>query len=791
MLFRSDGETSTEENPVHTYKVRGKYRVVLTVTSENGCTDKDVFEINNYLKLIADAGANKEICLGETIRLNGSAKDGLPEYEYLWNPENSLDSPDISNPIATPDSTTMYYLTVTDSIGCISTDSVLVTVKPLPKVVVQDNIFICAGDSIEIGGDAFGAPGPFQFEWTPSTGLSDTKISNPIAKPVVTTVYTVKITSSNGCSAENKFKVEVKPIPNAEAGEDVIICYGDSVLIGDFASCGVEPFSYSWLPRNGLSDPNSARTLAYPLSTTKYVLKVTDAINRVAYDTIEVFVNPFLTLDAGENIEICNGTEAHLISTASGGTPLYNYRWYDESGNLIGDVQPLTVEPSLTTKFFVIVTDANGCTSTDSMTIIVNPKPSIDAGKDTMLCAGSSYQIGNEASRGTPPYTYKWDPPTYLSSTIDAKPIATAIKTTLYAVTVTDSKGCISTDSILIEINPIPTAIAGDDMTICAGDTIKIGGEAFCGLEPYQYEWTPNTNIIYHNIAEPLVFPKTTTTYIVKVTDALNRFDYDTVVVNVNPLPNLAGTPDVAICLGDSAIIGSNGISGTPPYSYKWYSSELISNPESEKIIVSPQKLSLYIQQVTDANGCSNYDSIWVRVNNPPKVKIIGNTTTCVGKSIQLSVDIQGGSPDYQYYWSPSDYLDDFNSSSPKATPMRNITYKVVVIDANGCKDSAFHSIVISEISSLLRVPVIHTNPKQKNLRIPIYLDDEKNITQCLPDSLYIRMQWDATLYNPTGVSMGRFSKTLVPDCLWEVDIVVPTMNHLAKIGRASCRERV
>jgi hypothetical protein len=117
----------------------------LHVTDAIGCTGQMDIMVQQYPQVFASAGNDKEICLGESTVLNGSASGGLADYSYQWTPAIGLNNPNIANPVASPLISTSYTLTVTDQNGCSETDQVTVTVNPLPEVfgLSQDSTHFC------------------------------------------------------------------------------------------------------------------------------------------------------------------------------------------------------------------------------------------------------------------------------------------------------------------------------------------------------------------------------------------------------------------------------------------------------------------------------------------------------------------------------------------------------------------------------------------------------------------------------------------------------------------------
>lgn len=176
-----------------------------------------------------------------------------------------------------------------------------------------------------------------------------------------------------------------------------------------------------------------------------------------------------------------------------------NYNWTSDPAGFTSNIPSPKVGPKVTTTYHLHVDQGVSCISADtSITVIVNPRPIIDAGKDTNVCFGKEIRIGSEAERGTPPYYYSWTPPSGLSDRYSATPIANPAVETKYFLTVVDSKGCTRTDSVNISIaKNIPPAVYAESSTnICQCDSVTLVGEK--GFDRYLWsngETTPDITV--------------------------------------------------------------------------------------------------------------------------------------------------------------------------------------------------------------------------------------------------------------------------------------------------------
>jgi cytoskeletal protein CcmA (bactofilin family) len=162
----------------------------------------------------------------------------------------------------------------------------------------------------------------------------------------------------------------------ASAGADTAICLGSSVQIGGSptASGGTSPYNYSWSPSAGLDDDSIANPAASPSSTTQYIVTVTDADNNTAMDTVVVTIHPQPVANAGSDQIITSGNSVQIggSPTASGGTSPYSYSWSPSAGLDDASIANPTASPSSTTEYIVTVTDDNGCSDSDTMTVTID-----------------------------------------------------------------------------------------------------------------------------------------------------------------------------------------------------------------------------------------------------------------------------------------------------------------------------------------------------------------------------------------------------------------------------------
>ncbi len=620
----------------------------VTGTDANGCSNTSTTTVTVNLLPNITITPNTGLCIGFSVPLLASGGGS-----YQWAPAAGLSCTNCPNPTATPTTTTTYTVTVTDANGCVNTDSVTVTVYTQIPITITPNSSICAGGSIQLN-----ASGGTTYQWSPSTGLSATNIPNPVASPSVTTTYTVLVTDANGCSSTDSVTITVNSLPVITTGANDTICQNGSTILS--VSGGV---SYSWQPVASLSNPNIANPVATPSGTTIYTVTGTDANGCQNTATQTVVVNPLPNVDAGIDLAFCQGGSVQL--NASGA--LF-YQWAPATGLSATNIPDPVASPAATTVYTVTGTDANGCTNTDTVTVTVNPLPTVTVSPDMAICENGSTQLS--ASGGV---SYKWSPATGLSNPNISNPVASPAASTTYTVTVVDANGCPNFDSVRVTVNALPVITTSPDDTICLG-----GSTVITASGGVSYVWSPPTGLSSTTVANPVASPTVTTTYMVTGTDANGCQANATVTVTVlNPADPMAG-PDATICPGGSVQLNaSNGVS------YQWTPATDLSCTNCPDPVASPTSQTTYTVTIVDANGCTNTDQVTVSLFTPPVVSAGPDMTIYKGESVQLH-----GTGGVSYVWSPPTWLSDPNIADPVATPNDTITYILLVTDVNGCQNS-------------------------------------------------------------------------------------------------------
>lgn len=358
-----------------------------------------------------------------------------------------------------------------------------------------------------------------------------------------------------------------------------------------------------------------------------------------------------------------------------------SYSWSPATALSSTSTATTTASPTATTIYTVTMSRGYGCPVMDAVTVTVNSLPVAAAGNDAAICAGDNITLA--ASGGN---TYAWLPASGLSNAAIGNPVASPASTTTYTVTVTNTAtGCSNTDDVMITVNALPVAAAGNDAAICAGDNITLaasGGDS--------YAWLPASGLSNAAIDNPSASPASSTTYTVTVTNtSTGCFNTDDVMITVNALPVAAAGTDAAICAGDNITLAASGGD-----TYAWLPAAGLSNAAIDNPSASPSSTTTYTVTVTStATGCSNTDDVMITVNELPSVTTTATDAMCFGTSDGTAMASVTGTSTYSYSWTSGSTTD---TESNLVAGSYTVT---VTDDVTGCQSQS--AVAISEPAPL------------------------------------------------------------------------------------------
>ena len=403
-----------------------------TVTGTSGsCTGDTTITITVSPNLVISVTPPvATICNGSSVNLTASGASN-----YTWANASGLNITTGATVIASPASTTSY--TVTGTSGTCSGDTT-VTITVMPDIIVS----LSSGDStICIGATVLmAASGAVNYTWSPVTGLSSGTGSSVSASPAITTTYTITGTSSV-CTDDTTITITVVPTPviTANASPETICAGAGSTLTANGASTAS---NYTWSPSSSLNSSTGNSVIATPSNTTIYTVIGSNG-SCTASDQVTVTVNPLSNAVASNNDTICIGESAQL--GASGGN---TYVWIPASGLSNSTISNPVATPTITTSYTVTVSNNGQCSTTDNVTVYVNPLPNVNAGIDVTL---NNDEILNLIGSGQG--SLLWiDNGFILSCYACTTPYSYPTQDTYYILTATDTNGCTNSDTVNITV---------------------------------------------------------------------------------------------------------------------------------------------------------------------------------------------------------------------------------------------------------------------------------------------------------------------------------------------------
>lgn len=599
---------------------------------------------------IVDLGADTTLCDNLLLMLDA----GNSASSFLWSggaTSQVLDS------INAPG---VYHVTVTNACGS-SNDSILVSHLLSPIVAINGNSALCLGDTLQLT-----ATGADTYQWNAGLGTA----SSISVAPTQGTSYSVMGMAANGCQNMDSISIAVDSLPVVMASSNQAICTGDTTFL---TASGAT--SYTWDNNAG----NGTMVAVAPMASTTYTTSGTDGNGCEGSASVTVTVDTLPVVFTNPNLSICLGDTAAL-----NGFGALNYAWNNGAG--IGAV--VNVAPLVSTNYVVTGTDGNGCIGSDSITVTVDSLPVAFAGPPIGICAGDSAIL---TAVGNSTYNYAWDNGAGNGMMIPIYPLAPLT----YTLTITDGNGCQTMDSLVVSIDSVPVIMVDSNFSICLGDSAVLNASGAS-----TYDWDNGIG----SGAMVTVVPLVTTTYTVTGRDGNFCEDTATVTVAVDALPMVTASPDLNLCLNDTAALTVTGAD-----TYSWDNGLGMG----AAVIIAPVSNTLYTVVGTDINGCQGTDSVFVSV-------------TTVDTSVSQTADIlqsNAGNATYQWLSCEGMGFTQIPGASDSSFQVVQTGSYAVAVTQNGCVDtSGCHTVVVVGMKEEIQALdiLLYPNPAQNRVVVDL-----------------------------------------------------------------------
>jgi gliding motility-associated-like protein len=447
---------------------------------------------------------------------------------------------------------------------------------------------------------------------------------------------------------------------------------------------GTSPFTYNWINvTTSTSTGITTQNAAVPAGV--YTCMVTDAGCTIYSDTIVVTEPPLINAGSVTSNVNCFGASTGSIDLSPvGGVGTYIYDWNNDGTGDFDDPEDLMNIPAGT--YIVSITDANGCNFV-APAISIN-QPGMISASPTVVnesCAGlNDGSVTVTAAGGTGSFNYQINGGGYSPSSTFF-----GLAPGNYSIDVQDANACV--------VNLIATVNAGENVvanfnvtntTACqnAPDFNLIGASsAPSGILNWNYSipsgspsfaTVPNVSgVILFNVGANLVT--------LQVTSSNGCTDDTTITINTNPAVFVDAGPDVTLCLGDPFVQSATVSGGTGGNLFNWQlASHFVDNAiEDADVTVALENTIGYFEhilQVTDVNGCSDRDTMYLDIRSIPTVNAGLDNSVCQGSTYTLA----GSGSAISYVW------DNGVSDGVSFLPSVTSTYTVIGTDAVGCSNT-------------------------------------------------------------------------------------------------------
>ena len=647
-----------------------------------------IIDTSDYFELkqgpVINLGPDTSFCDGTSFSLTLNPGSGYSSYK--WSDSATSTTKTVSN-------YGTYWVKVTASTGCKSTDQIVVSKDLLPVVSSKTLTSpLCFGntngaiDITVVSGNA-----PYTYLWNNSATTQD--LTNIAAGN-----YSVAITDKKGCNMIEATTLTQPAILTKSHAITNVKCFGGSDgAVNETITGGTTPYSYSW------SNASTAEDISSLVAAT-YYLEVTDKNNCVIRDT-SIVTQPTKLAKSYTQVNVkCYGDASGSVDlTITGGTTAYSYAWTASGGGSVPSGQSTNQDLTglIAGDYFVTVTDANNCIIKDTVKI-TQPSAPLASSKtqvDVKCYGDATGSIDLTVTGGTTAYTYAWTAsgggtvPSGQATNQDL----TGLVIGTYSVTVTDANNCTTTNSATITQPAAALASSKSQVNVlCYGNaTGSIDLSVTGGTTGYTYAWTASgggtvpsgqaTNQDLTNLVAG--------TYNVTITDANNCTTTNSATITQPSAPLATSKTQVDVkCYGNAT--GSIDLSvtgGTTGYTYAWTASGggVIPSGQSTNQDLTGLVAGTYNVTVTDANNCTTTNSATITQPSAPlassktqvDVKCYGNATG----SIDLTVT--GGTTAYTYAWTASGggTVPSGQATNQDLTGLVIGTYNVTITDANNC----------------------------------------------------------------------------------------------------------
>lgn len=452
-----------------------------------------------------------------------------------------------------------------------------------------------------------------------------------------------------------------------------------NTFFNESTNAGITSYLWDFGVENITTDTSQGPTPTYTYQDTGvYVVKLTVVAGTGCVDSaatkIKVYPGFVPNFRVNGSCFLNNYTFTDATTTAYGVVDNWSWSFGDvttlaDTSHIQNPVYKYPAPAPVTVQ--LVVTNSKGCIDTATQTLTVLDKPLITLPfRDTLICSIDTLQL-----RAIGTGIFAWTPTTYMLSASTSTPLVFPKDTTTYIVSLND-KGCVNTDSIVVNVLDAISVQLPTDTTICQTDSIMLQPVSH-GL---QYTWTPATGLSSPTVKYPNAAPPNDITYFVEARLGKCKANTSTRVLVV-PYPEVVATGDTTICFAATRQLHAT----TNGSSFHWGPTNSMLYSNTLNPIAGPQATTAYWISVTDTLGCPKPSTDTVLITVIPRVKAFAGNDTSVVAGQPLQLQATGGT---NYLWTPLTGLTGRTLSNPLVVmdgSIDSIVYTVRVSTREGC----------------------------------------------------------------------------------------------------------
>ena len=643
---------------------------VLNIEDKDGCIATDSVNVIRSTDLVIVFDHNSYSCTSDNDTIVGVVSGGLGEYDYEWSTvSGSIDydgsQTDSSVVFASLiDGDAQLALSVTDSLGCSSVDTVSTEFITLSSSLTTTGNNTCPDTELLIRASSPNSKSnDLIYSWDGGSVFvsGDSLMISPSFDTVVSVII---YDDSLACKSTSSIDIFIDEV-SFDLDDLVLTCFGDSVeLEASSATGGSGALSPQWSSNDeDLSSTSGVDTYSIKvlpsasglIDTTYYLIEVEDELGCSTLDSIGVIRTPELSLSFENNSYSCVDVSDTIIANVSGGVNPITYTWSRIEGVAtftdLGDAIVLLDDTEQLTKVQLEVEDSLGCSIVDTaITESVLLEVSLTSGF-TGVCPGTALTVtANVSNLKDASPAFKWEDIYESSNTYDVAPLQDTI---VNVVVYDDSLDCYASSSLPIDLNEVSFDL--DDLVLtCFGDSVELEASSATGgsgaLSP---QWSSNDEDLSSTSGVDTysikVLPSAsglidTTYYLIEVEDELGCSTLDSIGVIRTPELSLSFENNSYSCVDVSDTIIANVSGGVNPITYTWSRIEGVATftdlGDAIVLLDDTEQLTKVQLEVEDSLGCSIVDTA-ITESVLLEVSLASDyNTVCSGTEVEITANV-------------------------------------------------------------------------------------------------------------------------------------------------------